>query len=147
MDLKKIERRLRKCLQTLENVSALPTQSESDEEQQKYVLNEPELHDVCEQIRIAVQEVVLHQCYEDVDAVDQRTRATKEAAAEVTRRRAKKCNKVLNISPELRNLLIWINSLPSCYGKNEKPLPSDFDVLRGKKFDYYGFYSAGCKIN
>ena len=49
---------------------------------------------------------------------------------------------MLAVSPELKGLILWVNDLPSCYLKNEKPLPTDFDVLRGRKLDYYDFYSS-----
>jgi hypothetical protein len=49
----------------------------------------------------------------------------------------------LHVSAELRSLLSWLNSLPSCYRKSDKPLPSDFDVLRGKSYKNYGLHSTG----
>ena len=55
---------------------------------------------------------------------------------------AGKSSGVLVVSPELRELLLWLNDLPPCYNQGDPPLPPDFDVLRGKTFDYYGFHSA-----
>ena len=53
----------------------------------------------------------------------------------------------LVVSPALRKLLSYLNGLPSCYRKGDSALPSKFDVLQGKQFDYYGLHSAQCKLN
>ena len=55
--------------------------------------------------------------------------------------------RTLLVSPALRKLLSYLNGLPSCYRKGDSALPSKFDVLQGKQFDYYGLHSAQCKLN
>ena len=55
--------------------------------------------------------------------------------------------KTLRVSPPLRKLLSYLNHLPSCYLKGDTSLPSNFDVLQGNPFHFYGLHSAQCKTD
>eukprot|EP00095_Tigriopus_kingsejongensis_P006780 maker-scaffold999_size72078-snap-gene-0.11 protein:Tk06780 transcript:maker-scaffold999_size72078-snap-gene-0.11-mRNA-1 annotation:"zinc finger protein 564-like isoform x1" len=51
-------------------------------------------------------------------------------------------NPYLEISPELKDLLLWLNGQPLCHRAHDPSLPPDFDVLRGYPRHYYGLFPS-----
>eukprot|EP00095_Tigriopus_kingsejongensis_P006779 maker-scaffold999_size72078-snap-gene-0.12 protein:Tk06779 transcript:maker-scaffold999_size72078-snap-gene-0.12-mRNA-1 annotation:"zinc finger protein 91-like" len=50
--------------------------------------------------------------------------------------------KCLRVSPQLKDLLLWLNAQPLCHRKSDPPLALDFDLLRGHNYIFYGLHSA-----
>eukprot|EP00095_Tigriopus_kingsejongensis_P006778 maker-scaffold999_size72078-snap-gene-0.10 protein:Tk06778 transcript:maker-scaffold999_size72078-snap-gene-0.10-mRNA-1 annotation:"pr domain zinc finger protein 15" len=51
-------------------------------------------------------------------------------------------NPYLQVSTELKDLLLWLNAQPLCHRPQDPPLPLDFQVLKGRTREHYGLYPS-----